>query len=53
MAMGDCGGVPHFARFDRGFASGFYLYGGKIVNRYVAGHFNLPLSDIGLFLHGY
>ena len=52
-AMGDCGGVPHFARFDRGFAAGFYLYAGKMVNRYVAGHFNLPLSDIGIFLHGY
>lgn len=51
--MGDCGGVPHFARFDRGFAAGFYLYAGKMVNRYVAGHFNLPLSDIGIFLHGY
>ena len=51
--MGDCGGVPHFARFDRGFAAGFYLYAGKMVNRYVAGHFNLPLSDIGIFLQGY
>lgn len=52
-AMGDCGGVSHFARLDRGFASGFYLYAGKMVNRYLAGHFNLPLSDIGLFMHGY
>ncbi len=52
-AMGDCGGIPHFARFDRGFAAGFYLYTGKMVNRYVASHFNFPLSDIGIFLHGY
>jgi alanine dehydrogenase len=52
-SMGDYGGVAHFARFDRGFASGFYLYAGKMVNSYVANHFNLPLSDIGLFLHGY
>ncbi|WP_286844446.1 MULTISPECIES: alanine dehydrogenase, partial [unclassified Proteiniphilum] len=25
-SMADCGGVDHFARFDRGFASGFYMY---------------------------
>jgi alanine dehydrogenase len=51
--MGDCGGVVHFARFDRGFASGFYMYAGKMVNSYVANNFNLPVSDIGLFLQGY
>jgi alanine dehydrogenase len=51
--MGDCGGVAHFARFDRGFASGFYMYAGKMVNSYVANNFNLPVSDIGLFLQGY
>ncbi|MDD2247589.1 MULTISPECIES: alanine dehydrogenase [unclassified Proteiniphilum] len=52
-SMADCGGVDHFARFDRGFASGFYMYAGKMVNSYVANHFNFPVSDIGLFLHGY
>lgn len=52
-AMGDCGGIAHFARFDRGFASGFYMYAGKMVNSYVANHFNFPVSDIGLFLQGY
>ncbi len=52
-AMGDCGGIAHFARFDRGFASGFYMYAGKMVNSYVANHFNYPVSDIGLFLQGY
>lgn len=51
--MGDCGGVAHFARFDRGFASGFYMYAGKMVNSYVGNHFNFPIADIGLFLHGY
>lgn len=51
--MEDCGGVAHFARFDRGFASGFYMYAGKMVNSYVANQFNLPVADIGLFLHGY
>lgn len=52
-AMTDCGGADHFARFDRGFASGFYLYAGKMVNRYVGSHFNIPFTDIGLFLPGY
>lgn len=52
-SMGDCGGIDNYARFDRGFASGFYLYAGKMVNRYVGNHFNLPVTDIGLFLPGY
>ncbi|MPN57851.1 hypothetical protein SDC9_205547 [bioreactor metagenome] len=51
--MADCGGIDHFARFDRGFAAGFYLYSGKMVNRYVGNHFNIPVTDIGLFLPGY
>ncbi|MFA7493639.1 MAG: alanine dehydrogenase [Proteiniphilum sp.] len=52
-AMADCGGVDHFARFDRGFAAGFYLYAGKMVNRYLGNHFNIPVTDIALFLPGY
>ncbi|MDR0422836.1 MAG: alanine dehydrogenase [Proteiniphilum sp.] len=51
-SMTDCGGLGHFARFDRGFASGFYLYAGKMVNPYVGNHFNIPVTDIGLFLPG-
>lgn len=51
--LGDCGGLAHFTRYDRGFASGFYLYAGKMVNSYVANHFNFPVADIGLFLQGY
>ena len=50
--MTDSGGVDNFARFDRGFASGYYSYSGKMVNSYVANHFNLAVADIGLFLHG-
>lgn len=52
-SMGDRGGLDHFARFDRGFASGFYMYAGKMVNAYVGNHFNYPVTDIGLFLPGY
>jgi alanine dehydrogenase len=29
------------------------MYAGKMVNSYVANHFNFPVSDIGLFLQGY
>lgn len=52
-SMADCDGLDNFARFDRGFAVGFYLYAGKMVNRYVGHHFNMPVTDIGLFLPGY
>ena len=48
----ECGGVGQCARFDRGFASGFYMYTGKMVNSYVANHFNTSVNDIGLFLPG-
>ncbi len=32
---------------------GFYMYAGKLVNPYVAGCFNLPSNDMGLFLSAY
>lgn len=50
--ISECGGVGQCARFDRGFAAGFYMYAGKMVNSYVANHYNMPVSDIGLFLPG-
>lgn len=52
-AMSDSGGFGQFAHFDRGFAAGFYLFSGKMVNPYVANYFNLPTNDIGLFLPGF
>lgn len=51
-AIAECGGVGQCARFDRGFSSGFYMFSGKMVNSYVANHYNMPVSDIGLFLPG-
>ena len=50
VSMSDIGSVEHFARFDRGFATGFYIYSGKVVNSYVANLFNLPTTDMGVFL---
>ncbi len=51
-AITECGGVGQCARFDRGFATGFYVYSGKMVNSYVANHYNKSVNDIGLFLPG-
>ncbi|MDR0333563.1 MAG: alanine dehydrogenase [Dysgonamonadaceae bacterium] len=51
-SMSDIGSVEHFARFDRGFSGGFYMYSGRMVNSYVANLYNLPVADIGLFLPG-
>jgi alanine dehydrogenase len=53
ISMSDSGGIDHFALFDRGFAAGYYTYSGKMVNAYVANSFNLPVSDIGLYLRAY
>ena len=52
-SMADSGGIDHFLRFDPGFAAGFYTYFGKMVNAFVANHFNLPVADIALFMPGY
>ncbi len=46
-----CGGFSPMAHIDRNFASGFYMYNGKLVNSYVGNHFNLAVNDIGLFLN--
>ncbi len=48
--IGERGGVSQIASADMDFISGFYIYAGKLVNNYVAKHFNLPSNDIGLFL---
>lgn len=53
IQMGDSGGIGAFTKFDVNFRSGLYMYSGKFVNSYVAGHFNMPSNDIGLFLSAY
>ena len=53
VQMGEQGGVSGFAAIDTGFRSGLYMYAGKLVNNYVAKHFNLPAHDIGLFLSAF
>lgn len=50
VQMGELGGVTGVAQTDTSFRSGLYMYAGKLVNAYVAKHFNMPANDIGLFL---
>lgn len=51
--MGRNGGISGLTKTDIEFRSGLYMYSGKLVNTYVASHFNLPAHDIGLFLSVY
>ena len=54
LQSGDsAGGLTGINKPDHALRSGFYMYAGKLVNSYVAGHFNLPSNDIGLFLSAY
>ena len=50
LQMGKSGGMSQSAKSDIHYRSGLYLYSGKLVNRYVANHFNQPASDINLYL---
>ncbi len=53
IEMGDVGGIPGITKADIGFRSGLYMYGGKLVNAFIAKHFNMSSHDIGLFLSMY
>lgn len=48
--MGELGDITAVTQSDITFRSGLYMYSGKLVNSYVARHFNLPSNDISLFL---
>jgi alanine dehydrogenase len=50
IRIGNLEGVAGITKIDMTFRSGLYMYGGKLVNTYVAKHFNLPANDIGLYL---
>ena len=49
IGMGESG-IAGITQSDPVFRSGLYMYSGKLVNSYVANHFNLPAHDIGLFM---
>ena len=50
LDMGKMGGINQSAKSDIRYNSGLYMYAGKLVNAYVASRFNLPTSDINLYL---
>lgn len=50
LQMGESGGVIENIKTEALFRSGLYLYSGKMVNSYVARHFNFPANDIGIYL---
>lgn len=53
FSLGDAGSVQGMAKSDRGFRGGVYMYYGKAVNSYVSNHFNLPSSDLDLYLSAF
>lgn len=50
VRMGELGGVRGIAEMEMGFRVGLYMFSGKLVNSYVAKHFNMISYDITLFL---
>lgn len=53
FSIGDIGSIPMMIKADLGFRAGVYMYSGKLVNRYVANHFNLLSTDIGIYLSAF
>lgn len=53
FSLGDMGSIQTMIKMDAGFRSGVYMYMGKLVNRYVATHFNLLSTDIALYLSSF
>ncbi|MCL1937722.1 MAG: NAD-binding protein [Candidatus Azobacteroides sp.] len=52
LQLSESNGAAAIATTDA-FRSGLYLYGGKLVSNFVAKHFNLTASDIGLYLSAF
>lgn len=53
LSLGEKGNIQNMVKMDMGFRSGVYMYCGKMVNRYVAEHFNLPSTDISIYLSAF
>ncbi len=53
LSMGEKGNLQTMVKLDAGFRAGVYMYCGKMVNRYVAGNFNLPSTDISIYLSAF
>lgn len=50
LNLADGGGVDKCIRHELSIRSGIYSYKGKLTNRYLAEHFNLPYQDLDLLL---
>ena len=53
LSVEEAGSLAGALRSDRGLREGVYLYYGKVVNDYVAGHFCLPSNNLDLFLSAF
>lgn len=53
LSLGEKGNIQTMIKMDMGFRAGIYMYCGKMVNRYVAEHFNLLSTDISIYLSAF
>ncbi|WP_106831869.1 alanine dehydrogenase [Parabacteroides pacaensis] len=53
LSLGEKGNIQTMIKMDMGFRAGVYMYCGKTVNRYVSEHFNLPSTDISIYLSAF
>lgn len=53
LSLGERGNIQTMVKTDPGFRAGVYMYGGKMVNRYVAENFNLLSTDISIYLSAF
>ncbi len=53
LSLGNAGSVQGMVKSDKGFRLGVYMYCGKVVNGYVANHFNMPSNNLDLYLSAF
>lgn len=53
IALGDTGSLQAMLKDDYSFRSGVYMFGGKPVNNYVSGNFNIMSSNIDIYLSAF
>lgn len=50
LELGEAGGIGNYAKSQKGFREGIYIYNGILTNKDVGHKFNLPAKDIDLLL---
>lgn len=48
--IADSGGIENAIRFDSGLKNGLYFYRGILTNKSISDWFDMPYSDINLFI---